>query len=316
MLYELAYPGLCLAELAQRLGRRRRLSGKPFTYRAERSRLQRRELALLAGISLPAAARLALYRFEAARPRPDETVAQSRRRGGRARRRDGVDGSLVERHFGTGQGPRVLLLHGWTARSAMMWPLAQALAARGARVTVPDLPGEGDNPAAVLSFTQKARILAQSYHAQPFDIVVGHSAGGLIAAQAIEQGLCARHLVTICTPLSMATLLHAYLHRIDAPPALLDALMALYERREGRSAHLVGPPVYVAHAGCMTLVQARFDWQVRLPEAEAIAELTGVAPVVLDGCNHHSILTDSRLHDCLAGLLEHGAGAATRQVQC
>lgn len=296
MLFELAYPGLCLAEGVAMLAGRRRLAGRPFTYRAARCQMQRREIELLVKLSPAIAARVALHRFEAARPVPPP------KQGSRvvADRPNGVDGILVERCFGLKDGPRILLLHGWNAASTMMRPLAEALAAKGARVIVPDLPGEGANPAAVLSFADKGKAIAEAYSGFSFNAVIVHSAGGLIAAEAIENGLQTTHLATVCSPLSMATLLHAYLLRTAAPTPVFDAILAHYEQREGRNPHTVGAALFAAFAGRMTVVHAQSDWQVKVSEAHAIADLCRTTPHLLEQCNHSTILNDPRLHDYLA----------------
>ncbi|MBC6934376.1 MAG: alpha/beta hydrolase [Chloroflexi bacterium] len=45
-----------------------------------------------------------------------------------------------------GEGPPVVLLHGWGAHSGLMWPLVERLAPLGYRCYVPDLPGFGQTP--------------------------------------------------------------------------------------------------------------------------------------------------------------------------
>lgn len=49
-------------------------------------------------------------------------------------------------HFVYGEGPSVVLLHGWGAHSGLMWPLVERLAPLGYRCYVPDLPGFGQTP--------------------------------------------------------------------------------------------------------------------------------------------------------------------------
>lgn len=49
-------------------------------------------------------------------------------------------------HFVYGEGPPVVLLHGWGAHSGLMWPLVERLAPLGYRCYVPDLPGFGQTP--------------------------------------------------------------------------------------------------------------------------------------------------------------------------
>src|ERR1700722_9103662 len=53
-------------------------------------------------------------------------------------------GSFVTRLFAAGDvGPPVLLIHGFTSRADRFRGTAEALAAKGYRVFIPDLPGHG-----------------------------------------------------------------------------------------------------------------------------------------------------------------------------
>lgn len=297
MLFELAYPALCAAAILRRFTRQPRPVAPLFTFRAVRSRMRRRELALLTAAHPRLGAFLALRRFEQATPeRPSATVA--------ARFNNG----LAERRLGPEQGRRVLLVHGWNAGSAMMLPLARALADQGLRVIVPDLPGEGANPRRVLGFAAKARRLAAYYRNEGIEVILGHSAGALIAALAVEAGLRPARMVTICAPFSMATLLRAYLLRIGAPDALHQATLDLYRKREKRAAADIGPSRYARFGSDLLIVHARRDWQVRLAEADAIATVNPAAKrITLDNCNHHSILNDQRLFCGVTGFLERSA---------
>ena len=293
MLFELAYPGLCAAAILRHLTRRPRPVAPLFAFRAVRGRMRRRELALLTALHPRLGAVLALRRFEQASPEPATGPVAAC-----------FNNGLAERRFGPEQGARVLLLHGWNADSAMMLPLAKALADQGVRVIVPDLPGEGANPRRVLGFAAKARILAAYYRNEGVEVVLGHSAGALIAAQAVESGLRPSRMVTICAPFSMATLLQAYLSRIGAPDALHQATLDLYGKREKRAATEIGPSRYARFGSDLLVVHARRDWQVRLAEADAIGRVNPAAKrVTLDNCNHHTILNDRRLFEAVAGFL-------------
>lgn len=136
MLFELAYPGLCAWALLRRATGRPTPAGPLFAFRAIRGRMRRHELSGLTALNPRWGAWLALHRFERMVPGAASQMRSTYETGG-----------LAEQRFGPVDGPRVLLLHGWNARSDMMLPLALDLAARGARVILPDLPGEGRNPA-------------------------------------------------------------------------------------------------------------------------------------------------------------------------
>jgi len=302
MLFELAYPGLCAWALLRRAAGRPAPAGPMFAFRAIRGRMRRQELSGLAALNPRWGAWLALHRFERMVPErsdPEDDPAAT--------------GALAEQRFGPLEGPKVLLLHGWNARSDMMLPLALELAARGARVIVPDLPGEGRNPARPMSFGAKARILAAQYSGESIQTVVGHSAGGLIAALALEAGLRRARLVTICAPYSLETLLKAYLFRIGAPESLEAPLLSYIERRDGRPADRIGPDLYAAMGARLLVIHARRDWQVRVSEAEAIRAVAPAAGLrLLEDCNHHSILADPRLFDAVAGTVLPAATCKAR----
>lgn len=87
---------------------------------------------------------------------------------------------------------RVLLLHGITSSGATMWRLGEGLAQRG--VVAPDLRGHGESPrAAGYSAADYASDLDDGW-----DLVIGHSLGGLIAAHAAAAGPgFARRLILI-----------------------------------------------------------------------------------------------------------------------
>jgi pimeloyl-ACP methyl ester carboxylesterase len=76
---------------------------------------------------------------------------------------------------------RVLLIHGITSSGATMWQLGEGLAERGA--IAPDLLGHGESP-------RSPRYAAADFAAplgSGYDLVIGHSLGGLIAAFAAAR---------------------------------------------------------------------------------------------------------------------------------
>ena len=90
---------------------------------------------------------------------------------------------LNEHRWGTAGGPRVLLLHGVQSSGATWWQIAEGLASRGADVTAPDLRGHGASPRA-----ERYRFADYVCDLRPgWDLVVGHSLGGTLAAFALAH---------------------------------------------------------------------------------------------------------------------------------
>jgi pimeloyl-ACP methyl ester carboxylesterase len=102
-----------------------------------------------------------------------------------------------------GQGPVVVLVHGWGGYAAQLAPLAINLAAQGFRVVTPNVTGHGASPKYRTSWACFFRDLAELEKklGQQIHAYVGHSVGGLamMAARQIS-GIRASRYVCICSP--------------------------------------------------------------------------------------------------------------------
>ncbi|MBA2312787.1 MAG: alpha/beta fold hydrolase [Actinobacteria bacterium] len=91
------------------------------------------------------------------------------------------------------EGPRALLIHDSTSLARSWWRLGAEMARAGYRVTAPDLRGHGDSPPGddYLLGSYATDVLALG---SEWDVVVGHSLGGAIAAiaQRTDRSFAAR----------------------------------------------------------------------------------------------------------------------------
>ncbi|MFC8800585.1 alpha/beta fold hydrolase [Promicromonospora sp. NPDC057138] len=92
--------------------------------------------------------------------------------------------ALATTRWGAGPG-RALLLHGIVSAGATWWRLAETLAEDGYAVVAPDLRGHGSSPRAdsylLADYVADVRALGTGW-----DLVVGHSLGGLLGALATD----------------------------------------------------------------------------------------------------------------------------------
>ncbi|MCP2283914.1 Lysophospholipase, alpha-beta hydrolase superfamily [Promicromonospora umidemergens] len=92
--------------------------------------------------------------------------------------------ALATTRWGAGPG-RALLLHGIVSAGATWWQLAETLAEDGYEVVAPDLRGHGTSPRAdsylLADHVADVRALGTGW-----DLVVGHSLGGLLGALATD----------------------------------------------------------------------------------------------------------------------------------
>lgn len=99
-----------------------------------------------------------------------------------------------------GDGPAVMMMHGYADDHTLWTPLVQKLLARGRAVVAFDLPGHGlsHGDHSTLRYGTDAA-LGVAAALGPVNALVGHSLGGLIAAQACVEGLRVERAVMIGT---------------------------------------------------------------------------------------------------------------------
>ena len=110
-----------------------------------------------------------------------------------------------------GEGPRVLIVHGWESSVARLEVLLQALIASNFRVVAFDMPAHGHSPAEntdIRQITNAIMTLAES--AGPFVAAIGHSFGGVCLANAIKAKLKVGRLVLFSTPSSLSGMIDKY----------------------------------------------------------------------------------------------------------
>jgi len=99
---------------------------------------------------------------------------------------DGAPVTLQTMSWGRPDGPRVLLVHGVQAAAITWWQVADKLARSGAAVTAPDLRGHGASPSA-LRYRLDDFVADLVALGDGWDLVVGHSLGGTVAARALAS---------------------------------------------------------------------------------------------------------------------------------
>lgn len=100
-----------------------------------------------------------------------------------------------------GEGPAVLLVHGWQDDNSLWGPLIQALADIGVASVTFDLPAhgfsEGEQCSPAIACDALERVATEL---GPIDAVVTHSFGGPVTGFALLNGFSARRIALIAAP--------------------------------------------------------------------------------------------------------------------
>jgi predicted alpha/beta-fold hydrolase len=131
-----------------------------------------------------------------------------------------------------GEGPPVVLVHGWGSRVSRMSGIAGAVFAAGFRVVAFDAPAHGESTGRFASLPEFARALMDVAEAVgPIYGLVGHSLGGAAVAMAMRQGVAARRVVLLAPPADVRVFSDHFARTLAIPPAVQQTMHRNLERR-------------------------------------------------------------------------------------
>jgi len=198
-----------------------------------------------------------------------------------------------------GEGPGVLLIHGWSGRGAQLGAFIEPLVRKGYRVIAFDAPGHGRSPGHgtdAFMVTDIVTRLEQAYG--PFHGIIGHSFGALCTVMSLARGVVARKAVTLSSPTQLPWLLEGFFKYMRLTPRTIAAFRRLAERQYGTdvwqqtSADFLAPNLAVP---CL-IVHDRDDRDVACRQSELLATAwPGSELLITQGLGHRRILRDEKV---------------------
>ncbi|HET9212116.1 MAG TPA: alpha/beta fold hydrolase [Thermoanaerobaculia bacterium] len=205
-----------------------------------------------------------------------------------------------------GEGPAVLLVHGWGGHAGQMTSLVDPMVAAGYRAVALDLPGHGESEGRVSSLVHFAAALSRA--ASLFGLVHGiaaHSFGAAGSAYAMSSGLAARRAVFFAPPLGFESFWLRFRVGVGISPEVMNRLLRDSEawldvRFDGIAPRDLAPrmtaPLLVLHD--------REDREVPFEEgAELARRWPGAELRPVEGLGHLRILRDERCVAAAVGFL-------------
>jgi pimeloyl-ACP methyl ester carboxylesterase len=139
-------------------------------------------------------------------------------------------GARQLRAWDWGEGPTVLLAHGWSGYAGQMTAFVPALVAAGYHVVAFDQPAHGQSggrTTTLLELRQAVLAVGSRFSAfQPLAGVVAHSLGATATLLALDRGLRAERAVLLAPPADPLPFVQAAGHHFGLPPAGVKALSA------------------------------------------------------------------------------------------
>ncbi|OLF55273.1 alpha/beta fold hydrolase [Pseudomonas chlororaphis] len=203
-----------------------------------------------------------------------------------------------------GQGPAVLLMHGWEGRPTQFASLINALVGAGYSVVALDGPAHGRSPGREANVVLFARALLEAAaELPPLRAVVGHSMGGASAMLAVQMGLRTETLVSIAAPARILGVLRGFARYVRLPPRARSAFIRQVEQDVGMRAAAMDVARYQLDMPGL-IVHAEDDRLVSVKEADLIHEAWFDSRLLrLKEGGHQRVLADPRLIDGVLTLL-------------
>jgi len=216
-----------------------------------------------------------------------------------------VDGRRLSA-WSLGDGPTVLLVHGWGGRGSQMGAFVAPLVDLGYRVVGYDAPGHAASEGWLSSVPAMARAVREiGDRFGPLHAVIAHSLGTAATTLALHAGLSARSCVYVSPPAEMEYFTRVFCDAIGFTPEIANRLQRRIENRfDIRFEKIAGPRLAREMATPPLLVfHDRDDGDVPLAHGERLVEAwAGARMVRTTGLGHRAILRDPAV---IAGAVTH-----------
>lgn len=226
-------------------------------------------------------------------------------------REDRVEGGGQSlRLWSWGEGPTVLLVHGWEGRGSQMGAFAEPLVSAGYRAVAFDAPGHGASSGQRSSIPEMVWAVADIAHLLGgVHAVVAHSAGAAAVTAALGLGLLPPldRLVFVAPPDDPGRYLQQVAAMLRLPRSVADHAGRRIEERFGIGfadlrASSTAPDMEVP----LLILHDRGDREVPYEDAELLtSRWPGARLVSTTGLGHHRILRDPEVR---RQAVEHIAG--------
>jgi pimeloyl-ACP methyl ester carboxylesterase len=195
-----------------------------------------------------------------------------------------------------GEGPTILLVHGWEGRGSQLGNFVAPLVRSGHRVVALDLPGHGDAQDARVSVVDFAQVLAQ-VHASigPIHGVIAHSVGAAASAFAYTLTPFAERMVLIAPPRGPRRFFDGFVRYLSLDGATTRATEQRLKERYGVALDEIDGTLFAPFVRAEVLVvHDHDDREVPFEHGQQLAQaLPSGTLLETHGLGHRRVLKDA-----------------------
>ncbi len=195
-----------------------------------------------------------------------------------------------------GDGPTVLLVHGWAGRGSQLGAFIQPLVERGYRVVAFDAPAHGDADGRQSSLPELATAIARVVrNVGPVHAIVAHSLGTAATSLALSRGVTADRLVYVSPADDHRATMARLAGMLGFSPDVAARAQRNLEQRFGVPFEAARNSTLAPHMSTpLLIVHDEHDAEVPWAEGEHVAtRWPGARLVTTRGLGHRRILRDA-----------------------
>lgn len=209
--------------------------------------------------------------------------------------------------YSWGDGPPVLLVHGWNGRGSQLGSFVEPLRRAGQRVIAVDFPAHGQTAGKQTNLFEMVAVLEEiGDRYGPFTGVIAHSLGVTAVAMALADGFPAARVVCVSPTARLDELMDKFAAILEIPEPVLVPVRRRVERHFGPQVWHQASAEHVA-ARLTTpalIIHDRDDEDVPWQESERIARAwPGARFVRTEELGHRRILRSRRVIDMATAFL-------------
>lgn len=208
--------------------------------------------------------------------------------------------------FHWGEGPAVLLLHGWGGASYSLAAYVDPLVKAGYRAVAFDAPAHGESTGVRTNLIEYADAAIRVGNAfGPLHGIIAHSFGGSASALAAKHGLAFNRLAILAAPLSIYDLTLELCDVIGLPRKVGELMVEKMARRLQFEWRDIATDRLVSHLEVpLLVVHDRDDKTVPFSNGEQIAGAASRSELMAtDSLGHRGILTDRDVISRVVGFI-------------
>ena len=196
-----------------------------------------------------------------------------------------------------GQGPVVVLVHGWQGHMGQFRDLSASLVDSGYCVVGFDMPAHGETKGRTTSIAEFAQVLIEvAALVGPVHAVIGHSLGATALSFSLSKGLSARAAVLIAPMISFDFALDKFALVLGLGEVAKDLAARATERKVGVGRAELDLLRFERPQASVMILHDRDDRRTRHEDSARLAQNWGCPFVETRGLGHGRILTDVEVH--------------------